>query len=62
MADSLHSTAISLQRATLHLIKQEANSSNIIEMNAMEKIVDRIGQTSLDIYQDLEQNDRNIKP
>lgn len=59
MTDSLHSTAISLQRATLHLIKQEANSSNIIEMKAMEKIVDKIGQTSLDVHQDLEPRNRS---
>lgn len=61
MTDSLHSNAISLQRATLYQIKQEANSSNIIEMKVMEKIVEKIGQSSLEIHQDLEKNDRNRK-
>jgi hypothetical protein len=41
MTDSLHSNAISLQRAALYQIKQEANSSNIIEMKVMEKIVEK---------------------
>jgi len=56
MADPLHGSAISLQRTTLYLIKQEANPSNIIEMKMMEKIVNDIGQSSLEIHQELEKN------
>jgi Family of unknown function (DUF5677) len=56
MADSLHSTAISLQRATIYLIKQKATASNIIEMKVIMKIVDKIGQSSLIVHQDLEPN------
>jgi hypothetical protein len=56
MADSLHSTAISLQRATTCLIKQEATASNVIEMKTIMKIVDEIGQSSLAVHRDLEPN------
>jgi Family of unknown function (DUF5677) len=61
MTDSLHSTAISLQRATVSLIKQEANASNILEMKVIMKIVDEIGQSSLTAHRDLEQGNRGNK-
>jgi len=62
MADSIHSTAISLQRATTYLIKQKVTASNIIEMKIIMKIVDEIGQNSLIVHWDLEpmmMRDRN---
>jgi hypothetical protein len=59
MADSIHSTAISLQRATTYLIKQKAAASNIIEMKTLMKIVDNIGQSSLTVHRNLEPNDQN---
>jgi hypothetical protein len=54
MADSLHSTAISLQRATTYLINQTPTLSNIIEMKVIMKIVDKVGESSLTVHQNLE--------